>query len=271
MTDRESFLQRASQQSLSAPHEKEAADGLDYLGNQEEIEAALNGLEKRLGIDEKQENQSLWWKAAASILLIGGVFWVWNVKQTPKGEKLAEHIPPSSVEKSKSLENNSDFIPPNPKKEAQNTELKPQKEEQIQGNNQAMNSESKESDVPALEFAKDKREAALPISEPIPAGSYGQVVADDAVYFSSAKNLTSPKIKIGKGTWEEKLLQTGIWDGQERLFPTRIPAVILNGKLKLIRTGRFSENKWNALDSLIQNGYENELRQGTLELILPLR
>jgi len=82
MTDRKSFLQRASQQSLSAPHEKEAADGLDYLGNQGEIEAALNGLEKRLGIVEKQGNKSLWWKVAASILLIGGFFWIWNVKQT---------------------------------------------------------------------------------------------------------------------------------------------------------------------------------------------
>ena len=112
MTDRESFLQRASQQSLSAPHEKEAADGLDYLGNQEEIEAALNELEKRLGIDEKQASQSLWWKVAASVFLIGGVLWLWNLNQNPAGEKLADHTPPSSVEKSKSLENNSDFLPP---------------------------------------------------------------------------------------------------------------------------------------------------------------
>jgi hypothetical protein len=122
-----------------------------------------------------------------------------------------------------------------------------------------------------LEFAKDKREIALPILGPTPASSYGQVVADDAVDYSSAKNLARPKTKIGRGTWEEKLFQTGIWDGQERLFPTRIPAVIENGKIKLKRTGRFSEIEWNALDSLIQNGYENGLREGTLELILPLR
>jgi hypothetical protein len=252
MTDRKSFLQRASQQSLLATHEKEAADGLDYIGNQGEIEAALNGLEKRLGIDEKQGNKSLWWKVAASILLIGGFFWIWNVKQTTKEEKLAESTTPSMVERSKSLENNSDFLPPKPKKKA-------------------MNSESKEYDVPALEFAKDEREVALPISEPVQVGSYGQVVADDAVDYSSVKNLAAPKIKIGRGTWEEKLFQTGIWDGQERLFSTRIPAVIENGKLKLKRNGRFSESKWNTLDSLIQNGYENELRQGTLELVLPLR
>ena len=47
MKERKSFLHRASQQSLSTSYEKEAADGLDYLGNEEEIETALNDLEKK--------------------------------------------------------------------------------------------------------------------------------------------------------------------------------------------------------------------------------
>ena len=47
MTDRKSFLQRASQQKLSISYEKEAADGLDYLGKDEHIEEALENLEKK--------------------------------------------------------------------------------------------------------------------------------------------------------------------------------------------------------------------------------
>ena len=268
MTDRKSFLQRASQQKLSIHYEKEAADGLDYLGSQEEIESGLENLEKKLGIAASTTKSFPWiWVAASAIILVTASVFLLQTTSPTKQEILANAPKPKGEELIALLESKEETKNPiptirrqDPPKIESNTNDALPLVEKDQPNAVALNSE------PPIESDA----TGQPQKEKLFAGTDDQdkqmVVSD----LAAPKTLAAPK-KIGRGTWEEQLIHCGVWDGKENLFPTRIPATVVDGKLKLKRTPRFSDSKWNSLDSLIQNYSENDLRKGSIELLLPLR
>ncbi len=267
MTDRKSFIRRASQQKLSVSYEKEAADGLDYLGNEEEIENALNDLEKKLGISPSNKRKLTWmWVAASSVLVVSATI-VWFSTRPVPTEIVAQTQQKSEEKKVQNqLEFRKDAAPSVPLKNIDPPKIASYEDDIVPTENTTFKEESPTTESVAM--------GQVPPTQ----GSQREMItdADDQDKSLAASDVTMPKTlsaprKIGKGTWEDQLLKCGVWDGKENLFPTRIPATVVDGKLKITRTNRFSESKWNSLDSLIQNYSENELRKGSIELLLPLR
>jgi len=272
MTARKSFFQRSNQHSLTHSYEKEAADGLDYLGSQEEIELELKNLEKKIGIQESKSWEISWGWMAASIVFLAGLSLFWfQPKTILEKNQIAQKKPLHSPVKKLAV---MDSSPNSPKandlveREIISYKLPPIIEKEI--------SEpfSTNLNIP-VEDAKVSLEEKGMASNHQPTTFRAE--ADDQDKNLVVSDLAAPMAasipkKIGSNSWESKLINSGIWDGKESLFSTKIAATLINGQLKLKRTNRFSENKWNSLDSLIQLNYsDNDLRKGYLDLILPLR
>jgi hypothetical protein len=267
MKERKSFLHRASQQSLSTSYEKEAADGLDYLGNEEEIENALNDLEKKLGISSSKNKNLTWmWVAASSVLVVSATV-VWFSTRPVPAEIVAQTQQNSEEKK---VQNQPKFGKDSssavPMKKIDPPKIASYEDDIVSTENTTFKEES----PPTESVAMGQAPPSLGTQREMIGDADDQDKSMVASDVSMPKTLSAPR-KIGKGTWEEQLLKCGIWDGKENLFPTRIPATVVDGKLKITRTNRFSESKWNSLDSLIQHYSENELRKGSIELLLPLR
>ena len=267
MTDRKSFVRRASQQKLSVSYEKEAADGLDYLGNEEEIENVLNDLEKKLGISTRNNRKLTWmWVAASSVLVISATV-VWFSSRPVPTEIVAQTQQKSEEKKVQNQpEFRKDSSPSVPGKNINPPKIASYQDDIVSTENKSLQEESSTTESIALSQAPPTQGLQREMMGDADDQDKSMVASD----VSMAKTLSAPR-KIGKGTWEDQLLKCGVWDGKEKLFPTRIPATVVDGKLKISRTKRFSESKWNSLDSLIQNYSENELRKGSIELLLPLR
>lgn len=271
MKERDDFLKKSNAEALIKKHEQDAADGLDYLGNERDIKQAISDLEIRLQL--QPSNPSSWkvWVGIAA-LLFAGVFTYWLVPNHDFRSKEQVAMIPKvkyaptiiSNETTDSLENDS-------KKKTQTIVCKlPIIVEEE--NADKFDDLSEHSDAAMLPFQEPiAAQKDIEISAPKLAEAASD--APQAIEKQSNNTISGNQYKKLResSSWEKTLYETHVWDGNSPLQSVNIPVSVKDGKLMLKRTKRFTDTQWNTLDSLIAPFSENEIRKGCLLLTLPLR
>lgn len=272
MKTRSEFLKRSNTEAFSKKYEQEAADGLDYLGNEREIEEALNELEARLQLRKSSSNSWKIWSGVAAVLLAGFFAFLFipplNTKNFEDSALLSKKAEKTEIFSSGITDTLLADATQKPGIQIVKNYLPVVKQDYDHFEPESLKDKD---EMATFSTTPEVSRNASPVTatqtdevsvEPIPKMAQKEMI--------TAQDQSNDKLRESS-SWEKSLYESGIWDGKSKLNQINIPVSVKNGKILIKRSKRFSDAQWNALDSLIAPFSENDIRKGCLLLTLPLR